>query len=154
MGPASSRSRPRTASSSGARTGSADRGELDLARVVERCRVAAIAAKLEAQRTVDHAQVIGDQLLTAQLVAGDDARHGLRAGPRLANPDGHMVADSQPLPSRLVRDFDFHGAYCDRPCRLPGPREVPQRVAAQPTCIDALERFALRLIRTLVHVHD
>src|SRR5204862_4511392 len=79
--------------------------------VVEPRRVPAVAAVLEPERAVVHAQLVRDELLAALLVARDHAGHGLRAGVAVPDRQGHEVADPQPLSPRLVRELEFDGPH-------------------------------------------
>src|ERR1700693_5065373 len=129
-----------------------ERGAGHLSGGVEARRVAAVTAELEPQRAVINVQLFGDQLLAALLVAGDHARHSLEARVRVLDSYAHVVADAQPLASRLVRDLDLDRPYPPTPALLPCPREVLQGVAAESACEDVHERVALRAIGACVQV--
>src|SRR5581483_16201 len=54
----------------------------------------------------------------------------------------------------LVRDLDRDVAHGEAGRLLPRPREVLERVAAEPARVDRLERGALLAVRALVEVED
>ena len=100
--------------------------------------------ELEAEGTVLDAELVGNQLFPGLLMAGDHAGHGFRAGPRVTDSHGDVIADPQPLTPWLVGDLDLDRPYLEAFRLLPRPREVLQRVAAEPSRVDALERLPLR----------
>src|SRR5207248_2371180 len=54
----------------------------------------------------------------------------------------------------LVRDLDLDGPHGDAHRVLPRPREMRQRIAAEPAGVDRLQRFPLRVVRPLVEIDD
>src|SRR5439155_17649838 len=80
------------------------------------------------------------------------ARHRLRAREGGTVPQRYVIADPQALAPRLVHDLELDRPHRDLLARLPRPREMLQRVAAERARVDALERGALRLVAARVHV--
>src|SRR3954454_7064112 len=123
-----------------------------LSGVVEARAVAADAAVGEIERAVVDTELVGDQLLAGPLVAGDHARNGLATRVPVADADADAVADPQPLAATGVVDVDLDRPHRDQLARLPHPRKVLLRVAAEPAGEDAFERGALLLGRARVEV--
>src|SRR5215831_768086 len=65
--------------------------------VVERRRVSADAGQVEHQWPVGDLESVGDQLLADAIVARDNAADGLRPVVAVADTDGDVVTDAQPL---------------------------------------------------------
>src|SRR3954451_24186453 len=125
-----------------------------LTRVVERRAVAADAAVRELERPVLDDQLVGHELLAVALVAGDDARDRALLVEAIADPDADPVADAQPLPPPRVLDLELDRPDAHEVARLPGPREVLQRVPAAPPRPDLLEREPLLVGGAAVEVQD
>ena len=100
---------------------------------------------MEVQRAVLHAQLVRHELLAGLLVAGDHARDSLRTGVTIADANAGAVAYPEALAVPGVLDVDLDRSYRNELARLPGPREMPKGVAAQPAGEDTLERGALLL---------
>src|SRR3954462_14770334 len=87
-------------------------------------------------------------------MAGDDARHGLAAGPFAADPDAHSIAYPKPLAAGLVRDLDRRRTNGEARRVLPRPRKVLERVAAELPRVDPLDRVSACGVGVLIDVED
>src|SRR3954447_12505210 len=85
-------------------------------------------------------------------MAGDDARHGLAAGPFAADPDAHSIAYPKPLAAGLVRDVDRRRTNGEARRVLPRPRKVLERVAAELPRVDPFDCVSARGIGLFIDV--
>jgi uncharacterized protein len=120
--------------------------------VVERGLEPAAAAEREAELAVVGVERRGDELAAGPVVAGDEAADdALRRVGRL-DPQLELPADAQEAAARRVVELDVRRRHGDELARLPRPRELHHRRAAERAAPDVHERGALRVRAAVVEV--
>jgi hypothetical protein len=84
------------------------------------------------------------------MVAWDHARDLRAVGDRLTNPHRHLGAGAKPSAAGAVVDLDPDRAHGQQVARLPRPRELLERRAAELSQEDPGERGALALVAALM----
>jgi hypothetical protein len=113
-------------------------------RVGERRLVAAAAAECVVDRSGLRAQLFHVHFAPRDMVAGDDARHGLLVGHGSGDADLDLSAGPKPAAAGRVVDLDPGRTNPDQPTRLERPRELPQRRPVGMPQKDLSQRLTLR----------